>query len=104
MPNAPARMMHRSYQNYPSLHALLQQQPIMCLRNLTWSYASFNAWDDSATAVRHGLGDYSIGSFVPRAFGAADEVRHGRIRALRNGLRQEQLCHLENLLIETAGE
>jgi hypothetical protein len=102
--NLKVKLYERIFANYPSLHELLQQQPIMCLRDLTWSYASFNAWDDSVNAIRHGLGDYSTGHFVPRAFGAADEVRHGRIRALRNNLRQSQLIHLENLLTETANE
>jgi hypothetical protein len=104
MDNSPARMMYYARSRYPSLDQLLNTHEMGPLRDLSWGYSSYNAWDTSAGSIRHVLGDYATGEFIPRAFGLADETRQGRITGLRNNLPESHVENLDDLLIDTAGK
>jgi hypothetical protein len=87
---------------YSSLAGLIANLPTPSLRKLDWSYAPYGAWDASAGGIRHALGDYITGSFVPRDFGHGDEIRQGRIAYFRGILPDSHLQFLHAMLLQTA--
>jgi len=53
--------------------------------------------------MRHALGDYNTGSFIPRDFGRGDEIRQSRIGLFRGTLPDAHLQFLHAMLLQTAG-
>jgi hypothetical protein len=102
MENAPARRMASAQACYKSLEARINTHPIPSMRTLNWSYAPYGAWDASACSMRHALGDYITGAFIPHDFGRGDEIRQSRISLFRGSLSDAHLQFLFALLTQTA--
>jgi len=86
MVGSPARRMDNATHCYKSLNSFIANILPHPMKTLDWTYAPHGAWDHSAGGIRHALGDYNTGVFIPRDFGRADGTRHGRISALRVGV------------------
>jgi hypothetical protein len=104
MPNSAARRMHKALNiSYPrSLAKLLKKLENPSLRNLSWREAPVGSWTSSAGMVRHGIGEFSTGEFIPRDVGNADAIRHGLLANLEQGLPPNDLAYLQDLCKKTA--
>jgi len=103
MPNSAARRMHKALNiSYRSLAKHLQNLENPFLRDLSWRKAPIGSWTSSAGMVRHGIGEFSTGEFIPRDVGKTDAVRHGLLASLVKGLPPVDLAHLHDLCNKTA--
>jgi hypothetical protein len=103
MPSSAARRMHKALNiSYRSLAKLLKTLENPSLRDLSWRKAPIGSWTSSAGMVRHGIGEFSTGEFIPRDVGNADDIRHGLLANLVQGLPPNDLAYLHDLCNKTA--
>jgi hypothetical protein len=100
MADSAARRMHRTLGRYRSLLTILERQTTVALRDLSWQYAPFNAWTESATGIRHAIEEWEDGMPDAREYGIVDEIRHGRLGQLLNG--EEVTRFLQDVCLKTA--
>jgi hypothetical protein len=75
MPQSPPRRMHEAHAIYPSLAKQLRALDNHSFRDMSWRQAPPASWTMSAGSVRHGVGEFSTGDFMPRDVGNADAIR-----------------------------
>ena len=102
MPNSAACRMHKALNTYKSLAKHLRSIENPSLRDLSWRKAPVGSWTSSAGLVRHGIGEFSTGEFIPRDVRNADAVRHKLLANLVKGLPPNDLAFLNNLCNKTA--
>jgi hypothetical protein len=102
MPRSPPHRMHDAHATYPSLKKHLHALDNHSLRDMSWRQAPPGAWTMSAGSVRHGVGEFSTGEFLPRDLGNADAIRHTLLKDLIKTTPPADLVFFHDLCNRTA--
>lgn len=103
MPNSTAHCMHKALNiSYRSLVKRLKTLENPSLQDLSWCKAPIRSWTSSPHMVQHGIGEFSTREFIPCDVGNADDIRHGLLANLIQGLPPNNLAYLHDLCNKTA--